>query len=236
MYTRFSRERGLFLGDKIEAPLANHLIGLMIYFNLEDEKNDESKDIFLYINSPGGSTLPGMAIYDTMLLVIPDVNTVCIGLAASMASLILAGGEFSKRLAFPHARVMIHQPECAFIQGRVHDLALEVLEVTKLRSNIAKAYADRTGNPYWAVSEDLEKDIFMSATEAKDYGIIDKIGVGVDEEKSLWSLLIDDFFDWKENEKEECLKECYEKMNFDELFKDDFDLWDSKPKYKNSPW
>nr|YP_010290535.1 clp protease proteolytic subunit [Centrolepis aristata]ULQ64480.1 clp protease proteolytic subunit [Centrolepis aristata] len=218
LYTRFYRERGLFLGDRIEAPLANHLISLMLYFNIEDD----TKDIFLYINSPGGWALPGLSIYDTMFCIIPDINTICVGLAASMASLILAGGKTHKRLAFPHTRVMIHQPECALLRGRVRDLALEVQEVTKLRSNITKAYAERTGKPYWAVSADLEKDVFMSATEAQAYGILDKIGIEQDQEKV--TLLIDDFFvDMDVKERGKSFKSHRKEANLSLT-----DLWDSE--------
>nr|AKI31058.1 ATP-dependent Clp protease proteolytic subunit [Fragaria iinumae] len=143
---RLYRERLLFLGQGVDNEISNQLIGLMVYLSIEDE----TKDLYLFINSPGGWVIPGVAIYDTMQFVRPDIQTVCMGLAASMGSFILVGGEITKRLAFPHAR-------------------------RKLRETITRVYAQRTGKPLWVVSEDMERDVFMSATEAQAHGIVDLV-------------------------------------------------------------
>lgn len=145
----------------------------MVYLSMEDE----TKDLYLFINSPGGWVLPGIAIYDTMQFVRPDVQTVCMGLAASMGSFILSGGKITKRLAFPHARVMIHQPASAFYEAQAGEFVLEAEELLKLRETITRVYVQRTGKPLWVVSEDLERDVFMSATEAQAYGIVDLVAV-----------------------------------------------------------
>nr|YP_009326014.1 ATP-dependent Clp protease proteolytic subunit [Citrullus lanatus]YP_009348056.1 ATP-dependent Clp protease proteolytic subunit [Citrullus lanatus subsp. mucosospermus]APD52505.1 ATP-dependent Clp protease proteolytic subunit [Citrullus lanatus]APW82487.1 ATP-dependent Clp protease proteolytic subunit [Citrullus lanatus]APW82572.1 ATP-dependent Clp protease proteolytic subunit [Citrullus lanatus]APW82742.1 ATP-dependent Clp protease proteolytic subunit [Citrullus lanatus subsp. mucosospermu len=170
---RLYRERLLFLGQEIDTELSNQLIGLMVYLSMEDE----TKDLYLFINSPGGWVLPGIAIYDTMQFVRPDVQTVCMGLAASMGSFILSGGKITKRLAFPHARVMIHQPASAFYEAQAGEFVLEAEELLKLRETITRVYVQRTGKPLWVVSEDLERDVFMSATEAQAHGIVDLVAV-----------------------------------------------------------
>nr|YP_010191662.1 ATP-dependent Clp protease proteolytic subunit 1 [Citrullus ecirrhosus]QZL38706.1 ATP-dependent Clp protease proteolytic subunit 1 [Citrullus ecirrhosus] len=173
VYNRLYRERLLFLGQEIDTELSNQLIGLMVYLSMEDE----TKDLYLFINSPGGWVLPGIAIYDTMQFVRPDVQTVCMGLAASMGSFILSGGKITKRLAFPHARVMIHQPASAFYEAQAGEFVLEAEELLKLRETITRVYVQRTGKPLWVVSEDLERDVFMSATEAQAHGIVDLVAV-----------------------------------------------------------
>nr|ANQ38699.1 ATP-dependent Clp protease proteolytic subunit [Cynomorium coccineum] len=170
---RLYRERLLFLGQEIDSEISNQLIGLMIYLSIEDNK----KDLYLFINSPGGWVIPGIAIYDTMQFVIPDVHTICMGLAASMGSLILVGGKITKRLAFPHARVMIHQPACYFYEAQTIDFILEAEELLKLREMLTKIYVQRTGKSLWIISEDLERDIFMSAMEARLYGIVDIVAI-----------------------------------------------------------
>nr|YP_010345964.1 clp protease proteolytic subunit [Solanum cucullatum]UNZ89713.1 clp protease proteolytic subunit [Solanum cucullatum] len=177
IYNRLYRERVLFLGQGINASLANQLISLMIYLSMEDE----TKELYLFVNSPGGWVIPGIAIYDTMQFVRPDIHTICIGLAASMGSFILVGGEITKRIAFPHARVMIHEPACAFYMAQVGEFVVEAGELLKLRETLTKVYAERTGKPLWVVSEDMERDIFMSATEAEAYGIVDFVAVAVDD-------------------------------------------------------
>nr|YP_010313947.1 clp protease proteolytic subunit [Pterisanthes heterantha]YP_010315093.1 clp protease proteolytic subunit [Ampelocissus ascendiflora]UNA63512.1 clp protease proteolytic subunit [Pterisanthes heterantha]UNA64658.1 clp protease proteolytic subunit [Ampelocissus ascendiflora] len=170
---RLYRERFLFLGQEVDSEISNQLIGLMIYLSIEDE----NKDLYFFINSPGGWVLPGIAIYDTMQFVPPEVHTICLGLAASMGSFILVGGTINKRLAFPHARVMIHQPAAAFYEAQAGEFVMEAEELLKLREIITKVYVQRTGKPLCVVSEDLERDVFMSATEAKTHGIVDLVAV-----------------------------------------------------------
>nr|UXR11988.1 clp protease proteolytic subunit [Christisonia kwangtungensis] len=170
---RLYRERLLYLSQEVDSDISNQLIGLLVYLSMEDE----TKDLYLFINSPGGWVIPGMAIYDTMQIVKPEIHTICIGLAASMGSFLLVGGTITKRLAFPHARVMIHQPFCYFYEDQVGEVILEVEELLKLRETLTRVYVQRTGKPLWVVSEDMERDVFMSATEAKAYGIVDFIAI-----------------------------------------------------------
>nr|QXI85297.1 clp protease proteolytic subunit [Gentiana crassuloides] len=170
---RLYRERLLFLGQAVDSEISNQLIGLMIYLSMEDN----NKNLYLFINSPGGWVIPGVAIYDTMQFVRPDIHTICMGLAASMGSFILVGGEITKRLAFPHARVMIHQPASSFYEAQTGEFILEAEELLKLRETITRVYGQKTGKPLWVVSEDMERDVFMSATEAQAYGIVDLVAV-----------------------------------------------------------
>nr|YP_007374823.1 ATP-dependent Clp protease proteolytic subunit [Ophioglossum californicum]AGC26736.1 ATP-dependent Clp protease proteolytic subunit [Ophioglossum californicum]QXF60109.1 ATP-dependent Clp protease proteolytic subunit [Ophioglossum vulgatum] len=171
VYNRLHRERLLFLGQQVDDEIANQLIGIMMYLNGEDE----NKNMYSYINSPGGAVLPGISIYDAMQFVVPDVHTICMGLAASMGSFISTGGEITKRIALPHARVMIHQPASSYYDGQAGECIMEAEEVLKLRDCITKVYAQRTGRPLWVISEDMERDAFMSAGEAKAYGIVDLV-------------------------------------------------------------
>nr|YP_010557960.1 clp protease proteolytic subunit [Euphorbia echinulata]UED19070.1 clp protease proteolytic subunit [Euphorbia echinulata] len=173
LYNRLYRQRFLFLCQGVNSEISNQLIGLMVYLSIESE----TKDLYLFINSPGGWVLPGVAIYDTMQIVRPDVQTICMGLAASTGSFILVGGKITKRLAFPHARVMIHQPIASFYQAQIAEFVLEAEELMKLREIITRIYAQKTEKPLWVVSEDMERDVFMSATEAQAHGIVDFIGV-----------------------------------------------------------
>ncbi|KAL5561607.1 hypothetical protein UlMin_031354 [Ulmus minor] len=170
---RLYRERLLFLGQEVDSEISNQLIGLMIYLSVEDD----NKDLYLFINSPGEWVIPGMAIYDTMQFVHPDIQTICMGLAASMGSFLLARGEITKRLAFPHAWVMIHQSSSSFYEAQTGEFILEVEELLKLRETITRVYAQRTGKPLWVVTEDMERDVFMSATEAQAHGIVDLVAV-----------------------------------------------------------
>nr|YP_010330537.1 clp protease proteolytic subunit [Urtica macrorrhiza]YP_010330619.1 clp protease proteolytic subunit [Urtica dioica subsp. xingjiangensis]YP_010420973.1 clp protease proteolytic subunit [Urtica angustifolia]YP_010421221.1 clp protease proteolytic subunit [Urtica chamaedryoides]YP_010421304.1 clp protease proteolytic subunit [Urtica dioica]YP_010421387.1 clp protease proteolytic subunit [Urtica domingensis]YP_010421469.1 clp protease proteolytic subunit [Urtica hyperborea]YP_010421551.1 cl len=170
---RLYRERFLFLGQDVDTEISNQLIGLMVYLSIEDD----TKDLYLFINSPGGWVIPGLGIYDTMQFVQPDVQTICIGLAASMGSFILVGGEITKRLAFPHARVMIHQPSSSFYQASTGDFILEAEELLTLRETLTKVYVQRTGKSLWVVSEDMERDVFMSAIEAQTHGLVDLVAV-----------------------------------------------------------
>nr|YP_010047580.1 clp protease proteolytic subunit [Pilea glauca (nom. nud.)]QPK42199.1 clp protease proteolytic subunit [Pilea glauca (nom. nud.)] len=174
LYNRLYRERVIFLGQEVDADASNQLIGLMVYLSVEDD----TKDLYLFINSPGGSVIPGLAVYDTMQFVQPDIQTICVGLAASMASFLLVGGEITKRIAFPHAWVMIHQPSSSFYKTEMGRFILEVGELLKMRETLTKVYAQRTGKSLWVVSEDMERDAFMSAREAQTYGLIDLVAVG----------------------------------------------------------
>nr|YP_010041994.1 ClpP [Cleome pallida]QPB46041.1 ClpP [Cleome pallida] len=167
------RERLFFLNGIVDGELSNQLISLMIYLSLEED----NKDMYMFINSPGGWVISGMAIYDTMQSLPPDVQTICMGLAASIASFILVGGAITKRIAFPHARVMIHQPTSTFYLTQTGEFVVEAEELLKIRETIAGVYAQRTGKPMWVVSEDMERDAFMSATEAQAHGIVDHVAV-----------------------------------------------------------
>nr|ATV96951.1 clpP-like protease [Cariniana estrellensis] len=171
---RLYRQRFLFLGQEVDSEISNQLVGLMVYLSIEDN----TKDQYLFINSPGGWIISGVAIYDIMQAVKPDVHTICIGVAASMASFILLGGEITKRLAFPHAsRVMIHQPASSFYQSQTGEFILEAEELLKMRETLTRVYVQRTGKPLWVVAADMERDVFMSATEAQAYGIVDLVAV-----------------------------------------------------------
>jgi ATP-dependent Clp protease protease subunit len=178
IYERLYKERALFLCKEIKKYFANRFIGLLLQLDSEtdlydDTENDE--DISIYINSRGGGAEAAISIYDTMRYIVPDVSTINLGLAASGASLILAGGTITKRLALPNAKVMIHQPSSARVKGNIHSLKMEVEDMLELRNTIADIYAENTGKPVDVIQKDLERDYFMSATEAQDYGIIDRI-------------------------------------------------------------
>nr|YP_009241454.1 proteolytic subunit 2 of clp protease [Scherffelia dubia]AMP43363.1 proteolytic subunit 2 of clp protease [Scherffelia dubia] len=174
LYNRLYRERVLFLCQDLDDELANQLIGIMLYLNAEEK----SKGIYLYINSPGGSVTSGIALYDTMNYVKSEVTTICIGTAASMASFILAGGQTGKRLALPHARIMMHQPEGG-AQGQASDVINECYEILRIRQQIGTIYAQRTNQPLSKISRDLDRDQFLSAKEAKAYGLVDQVAVDV---------------------------------------------------------
>nr|YP_009988118.1 clp protease proteolytic subunit [Medicago edgeworthii]QNM38356.1 clp protease proteolytic subunit [Medicago edgeworthii] len=171
LYNRLFQERLLFLGQEVNSEISNQLVGLMVYLSLEDKK----KDLYMFINSPGGEVISGMAIFDTMQFVEAEVQTVCVGLAASMGSLLLVGGEITKRLAFPHARVMIHQPATSLYEGQAEDCMLEANELLKMRKTMTNIYAQRTGKPSWQIHKDMERDLFLSAEEAQAHGIIDTV-------------------------------------------------------------
>nr|YP_009389700.1 clp protease proteolytic subunit [Silene wilfordii]ANG08129.1 clp protease proteolytic subunit [Silene wilfordii] len=173
LYTRLYRQRALFLCDDLEEEITNQIVGLMVYLSIEDP----TKDLFLFINSSGGLAVHGLGIYDIMQNVPPDVHTVCIGMAASMASVILVGGEITQRLAFPHARVMIHQPACTYFRATAGEALLEANILLRLREIITRLYVQRTRKPLWVVTEDLERDTFMSAEEAQAHGIVDLVGI-----------------------------------------------------------
>ncbi len=170
IYSRLLKERVVFLVGPVEDNVANLIIAQLLY--LESENPD--KDIHLYINSPGGSVSAGLAIYDTMQFIKPDVSTMCVGQAASMGSLLLAGGAKGKRYCLPHSRVMIHQPLGGF-QGQATDIDIHAREILKARELLNNILAKHTGQTMKTISQDTERDNFKSAEEARDYGLIDEV-------------------------------------------------------------
>jgi len=170
IYNRLYRERIIFLGRDVDDEIANQIIAVMLYLDSEDP----GKDIILYINSPGGMVTAGMAIYDTMQHVKSDVVTICVGLAASMGSFLLAAGAKGKRLALPHSRIMIHQPSGG-TRGQATDIEIEAREILRIRQELNGIYAKNTGQPIEKIEKDMDRDFFMSAYEAKEYGLIDRV-------------------------------------------------------------
>ena len=170
IYSRLLKERVIFLVGPVEDNVANLIIAQLLY--LESENPD--KDINLYINSPGGSVSAGLAIYDTMQFIKPGVSTMCVGQAASMGALLLAGGEKSKRYCLPHSRVMIHQPLGGF-QGQASDIDIHAREILQARERLNKILSEHTGQTLDKIKIDTERDNFMSAIEAKEYGLIDEV-------------------------------------------------------------
>ncbi|HEV7912590.1 MAG TPA: ATP-dependent Clp endopeptidase proteolytic subunit ClpP [Albitalea sp.] len=170
IYSRLLRERVIFLVGPVNDQTANLVVAQLLF--LESENPD--KDISLYINSPGGSVSAGLSIFDTMQFIKPDVSTLCMGLAASMGAFLLAAGAKSKRFALPNSRIMIHQPSGG-AQGQATDIEIQAREILKLRENLNKILAERTGQPLEKIRNDSERDYFMSGTEAKDYGLIDQV-------------------------------------------------------------
>ena len=170
IYSRLLKERVIFLVGAVEDNVANLIIAQLLY--LESENPD--KDINLYINSPGGSVTAGLAIYDTMQFIKPDVSTMCVGQAASMGALLLAGGEKGKRYCLPHSRVMIHQPLGGF-QGQATDIDIHAREILQARERLNKIFSEHTGQTFDTIKNDTERDNFMSAIEAKQYGLIDEV-------------------------------------------------------------
>jgi len=177
IYSRLLKERVIFLVGPVEDDVANLIIAQLLY--LESENPD--KDINLYINSPGGSVTSGLAIYDTMQFIKPNVSTMCVGQAASMGALLLAGGEKEKRYCLPHSRVMIHQPMGGF-QGQASDIDIHAREILQARERLNKILSDHTGQSLDTIKNDTERDNFMGANEAKDYGLIDEV---LDERENL---------------------------------------------------
>lgn len=170
IYSRLLKERIIFIGTPIDDTVANLVMAQMLFLAAEDAQ----KDVYLYINSPGGVVSSGLAIYDTIQFIEPQVSTICIGMAASMAALLLAAGQENKRFALPHARVMIHQPEGAYA-GQAADIAIHAKEVLTIRGVLNKLLAKHTGQIEKKITEDTDRNYFMSADEAKQYGIIDDI-------------------------------------------------------------
>jgi ATP-dependent Clp protease, protease subunit len=170
IYSRLLRERVIFLVGPVNDQTANLVVAQMLF--LESENPD--KDIFLYINSPGGSVSAGLAIYDTMQFIKPDVSTLCMGLAASMGAFLLAAGAKGKRNALPNSRIMIHQPSGG-AQGQASDIEIQAREILYLRERLDAILAERTGKTIEQVNKDTDRDSFMSSEQAKDYGIIDAV-------------------------------------------------------------
>ena len=170
IYSRLLKDRIIMLGVPIDDNVANLVIAQLLYL----ESEDPEKDIYLYINSPGGYVTSGLAIYDTMQFIKPDVCTICVGQAASAAALLLAAGAKGKRLALPHARILIHQPSGA-ISGQATDISIHAQEILELKDKVNKLLAFHTGQPLEKIARDTERDFFMGPEEAKKYGIIDEI-------------------------------------------------------------
>jgi len=170
IYSRLLKDRIIFVGEQVHDGMANTVIAQMLFL----ESEDPDKDINIYINSPGGSVSAGMAIYDTMLYIKPQVATICMGQATSMAALLLAAGEHGKRYALPHARVMIHQP-LGGVQGQATDIDIQAKEILKIKETLHGILARHTGQPLERIRQDTERDFFMSSEDALKYGIIDKV-------------------------------------------------------------
>jgi ATP-dependent Clp protease, protease subunit len=170
IYSRLLAERIIFLGTPVDDQIANLIIAQLLHL----ESEDPDKDIFIYINSPGGVVYSGLAIYDTMQFVKPDVQTICVGIAMSMGSLLLAGGAKGKRMALPNAKILIHQVSSGF-QGQATDIEIQAREVINLKRRLEEIYAKHTDQDIEKVSRDMERDYFLTPEEAKDYGIIDTI-------------------------------------------------------------
>ena len=170
IYTRLGVERILFLGSEVNDGIANSLVAQMLYLDSEDS----SKPIYLYINSPGGSVTAGLAIYDTIQYVKSEVVTICVGLAASMGAFLLAAGTKGKRVALPHSRIMIHQP-LGGAQGQAVDIEIMAQEILFLKETLNGLMAEHTGQPLAKITEDTERDYFLSPAEAVEYGLIDRV-------------------------------------------------------------
>ena len=170
IYSRLLKDRVIFLTGAIEDHMANLIVAQLLF--LESENPD--KDIHLYINSPGGSVTAGLSIYDTMQFIKPDVSTMCIGQAASMGAFLLAGGKKGKRMALPHSRVMIHQPSGG-AQGQASDIEIQANEIIELRAKLNKILAVNADKDVQVIAKDTERDRFMGADEARDYGLVDKV-------------------------------------------------------------
>jgi ATP-dependent Clp protease, protease subunit len=170
IYSRLLRERIIFIGTPIDDQIANLVVAQLIHL----ESDDPDKDIAIYINSPGGQVYAGLAIYDTMQFIKPEVQTICVGIAMSMGSLLLAGGAHGKRFALPNSRILIHQPSGGF-QGQASDIEIHAREALNLRARVDEIYAKHTGKPVEQVNQDMERDRFFKADEAVEYGLIDRV-------------------------------------------------------------
>lgn len=170
IYSRLLKDRIIFLGSEIDDTVANLVIAQFLFLEAEDP----DKDISLYINSPGGSISAGMAIYDTMQYIRPDVSTICVGLAASMGAFLLTAGQKGKRYALPNAEIMIHQP-LGGTQGQATDIEIHAKRIIKIKESMNRILAERTGQKLDKIQKDTERDYFMSALEAKEYGLLDEV-------------------------------------------------------------
>jgi len=171
IFSRLLRERIIFLGTAIDDHIASLTIAQLLFLEAEDP----DKDIYLYINSPGGSVSAGLAIYDTMKYVRSKVSTICVGLAASMGAVLLAGGESGKRSSLPNSKIMIHQPWVGGLQGQTTDIEIHAKEMIKTRETLYQILVDNTGKTYDQISKDCDRDYFLNAEEAKEYKLIDNI-------------------------------------------------------------
>jgi len=170
IYSRLLKDRIIFLGDEVNDTTASLVVAQLLFL----ESEDPDKDIYLYINSPGGSITSGMAIYDTMNYIKPDVSTTCIGMAASMGAFLLAAGAKGKRFALPNSEIMIHQPLGGF-KGQATDIDIHARRILKTKETLNKILSEKTGQPIDKIKNDVERDYFMSAEEAKEYGLIDEV-------------------------------------------------------------
>ncbi|QFZ91768.2 ATP-dependent Clp endopeptidase proteolytic subunit ClpP [Synechococcus elongatus] len=170
IYSRLLRERIIFLGEPVTSDVANRIVAQLLFLEAEDPE----KDIYLYINSPGGSVYDGLGIFDTMNHIRPDVSTVCVGLAASMGAFLLAAGAKGKRTSLAHSRIMIHQP-LGGAQGQAKDIEIQANEILYIKQNLNEVLAERTGQPLSRIEDDTDRDFFMSANEAVEYGLIDRV-------------------------------------------------------------
>ena len=171
IYTRLGVERILFLGGEVNDGVANALVAQMLYL----DSDDSSKPIYLYINSPGGSVTAGLAIYDTIQYVKSEVVTICVGLAASMGAFLLAAGTKGKRVALPHSRIMIHQPLGGTSRRQASDIEIEAREILRMKEMLNRSLSDMSGQSFEKIEKDTDRDYFLSAEEAKEYGLIDRV-------------------------------------------------------------
>jgi ATP-dependent Clp protease protease subunit len=171
IYSRLLNERIIFLGTQVDDQIANLIIAQLLHL----ESEDPDKDIFLYVNSPGGSVYSGLAIYDTMQFIKPDVSTICVGIAMSMGALLLAGGAEGKRMALPNSRILIHQPSSPGYEGQATDIEIHAQEILKTRARIDEIYAKHCKKPIEEVHRDMERDRFFSSAQAVEYGLIDRV-------------------------------------------------------------
>ncbi len=170
IFSRLLNERIIFLGTPVDDQIANLIIAQLLHL----ESEDPDKDVFLYVNSPGGSVYAGLAIYDTIQYIKPDVQTICVGIAMSMGALLLAGGTKGKRMALPNAKILIHQVSSGF-QGQATDVEIQARETINMKRKMEEIIAEHAGQPLEKVSKDMERDYFMTAQESKEYGIIDTV-------------------------------------------------------------
>jgi len=170
IYSRLLKERIIFLSDEVNDVTASLVVAQLLFL----ESEDPDKDIYLYINSPGGSITSGMAIYDTMNYIKPEVSTICVGMAASMGAFLLAAGQKGKRYALPNSEIMIHQPLGGF-KGQATEIDIHAKRILKIKETLNEILSERTGKPLDKIKQDVERDYFMSADEAKEYGLVDEV-------------------------------------------------------------